>query len=217
MIESWRSAVAAGDLAWQHAARANLAAWQPHHARLKAVLSHEGPVEAAAFSPDGKTVLTGGDDLPRGSGTPPPASPSASPCPIEARSSAVAFSPDGKTVLTGGSDKTARLWDTATGQPVGSSFPHGGEVMAVAYSPDGRTILTGSTDRTAQRWDAVDPSSHRSALRTSERGALRSVQPGRQVPPHGERGRDGAALGRHHRNADRSAPGPSGRGALRGV
>ena len=62
MIESWRSAVEAGDPAWQHAARANLAAWQPHHARLKAVLSHESPVDAAAFSPDGKTVLTGGDD-----------------------------------------------------------------------------------------------------------------------------------------------------------
>ena len=59
MIESWRSAVAAGDPAWQHAARANLAAWQPHHARLKAVLSHAGPVDAAAFSPDGKTIVTG--------------------------------------------------------------------------------------------------------------------------------------------------------------
>ena len=29
MIESWRSAIAAGDPVWQHAARANLAAWQP--------------------------------------------------------------------------------------------------------------------------------------------------------------------------------------------
>ena len=62
MIESWRSAVEAGDPAWQHAARANLAAWQPAHARLKAVLSHDSPVDAAAFSPDGKTILTGGDD-----------------------------------------------------------------------------------------------------------------------------------------------------------
>ncbi|MGP0062893.1 MAG: protein kinase domain-containing protein, partial [Isosphaeraceae bacterium] len=61
MIESWRSAIAAGDPAWQHAARANLAAWRPHHARLKAVLSHEGPVDAAAFSPDGTIVATASD------------------------------------------------------------------------------------------------------------------------------------------------------------
>ena len=58
MIESWRSAVAAGDPAWQHAARANLAAWQPHHARLKAVLSHASPVVAAAFSPNSRTVIS---------------------------------------------------------------------------------------------------------------------------------------------------------------
>ena len=62
MIESWRSAIAAGDPAWQHAARANLAAWQPHHPRLKAVLSHPGPVDSAAFSPDGKMIVTGSDD-----------------------------------------------------------------------------------------------------------------------------------------------------------
>ena len=62
MIESWRSAVKAHDPAWQHAARANLAAWQPLHPRLKMVFSHDSPVDAAAFSPDGKTVLTGGDD-----------------------------------------------------------------------------------------------------------------------------------------------------------
>ena len=37
----------------------------------------------------------------RGSGTPPPASPSARPCSIKAAVRAVAFSPDGKTVLTG--------------------------------------------------------------------------------------------------------------------
>ena len=40
LVESWRSAVAAGDPAWQHAARANLAAWQRQYPRLKAVFSH---------------------------------------------------------------------------------------------------------------------------------------------------------------------------------
>ena len=62
MIESWRSAVDAGDPAWQHVARANLAAWRPHYPRLKAVLSHTMPVMAAAFSPDSRTVISGSMD-----------------------------------------------------------------------------------------------------------------------------------------------------------
>jgi len=62
MIETWRSAVAAGDPGWQHTARANVAAWQNHDIGLKAVFSHQGKVLAVAFSPDGKAVFTRSDD-----------------------------------------------------------------------------------------------------------------------------------------------------------
>ena len=101
MVESWRSAVAAGDPAWQHAARANLAAWRPHHARLKAVLSHEGPVDAAAFSPDGKIVVTGGDDRTARLWDAATGQPIGQPIRHEGVVTSVAFSPDGKTILTG--------------------------------------------------------------------------------------------------------------------
>ena len=56
MIETWRSAVAAGDPGWKHTARANLAVWQSHDVQLKAVFSIDG-VRALAFRPDGKTAL----------------------------------------------------------------------------------------------------------------------------------------------------------------
>ncbi|MFI5461495.1 MAG: tetratricopeptide repeat protein, partial [Isosphaerales bacterium] len=158
MVESWRSAVEARDPVWQHAARASLAAWRPHHARLKAVLSHESPVDAAAFSPDGKTVLTGGDDGTARLWDAATGRPIGQPIWHEGVVTSVAFSPDGKTILTGSYDKTARLWDAATGQPVGSPLPHGGEVSGVAYSPSGRTILTGSNDKMARLWDTA---SHR--------------------------------------------------------
>ena len=154
MIESWRSAIEAGDPAWQHAARANLAAWQPHHARLKVVLSHESPVDAAAFSPDGKTVLTGGDDRTARLWDTATGKPIGSPL-NHPGVWTVAYGPDGKTVLTGGGDGTAQWWNSATGRPLGKPIRHRLKVRSVAFSPDGRTVLTGSEDKTARLWDAV--------------------------------------------------------------
>jgi WD40 repeat protein len=70
-----------------------------------------------AFSPDGKTVLTGSADntaqlLDAATGRP-----LGPPLTHQGVVRAVAFSPDGKTVITGSLDKTARLWDVATALP----------------------------------------------------------------------------------------------------
>ena len=73
-------------------------------------MQHAGPVQAAAFSPDGNTVLTAGDDKTArfwqaGSGTPIG--------PVlrhQGRVTAVAVSPDGKTALTGTSDGVTLRW-----------------------------------------------------------------------------------------------------------
>ncbi len=42
-VESWRAAGRAGDAAWQHAARTNLAFWQRQYPGLQAVFSHAWP------------------------------------------------------------------------------------------------------------------------------------------------------------------------------
>src|SRR5262249_4011272 len=63
-----------------------------------------------AFSPDGKTVLTGSDDHTARLWEAASGKPLGLPLQHQERVVAVAFSPDGRTVLTGSQDHTARLW-----------------------------------------------------------------------------------------------------------
>lgn len=94
----------------------------------------------AAYSPDGRFIVTcGGDAVLWDAGT------GQEIRRFVGHSSGVntaSFSPDGRFVLTAGSlDKTARLWDPATGREV-KRITTPGEVRWAEYSPDGRFILT---------------------------------------------------------------------------
>jgi Flp pilus assembly protein TadD len=106
-----------------------------------------------AFSPDGKTFLTAGEDKNAWLRETRTGKLLQGPLRHQSWVRAVAFSPDGRTLLTGSADKTARLWEAATGQPRGAAFPHDDWVASVAFSPDGRRILTGSKDKTARLWE----------------------------------------------------------------
>lgn len=155
MIESWRSAGAAGDPAWQRAARANLAEWRPSLPRLRAVLSHPSPVDDAAFSPDGKAVVTCGDDRTAQLWDVATASPIGETMRHDAEVTCVAFSADGRVILTGSNDRTARLWDAAGGRPAGRPIAHAKAVVAVAFRGDGTHFLTGCQDGTVRSWETA--------------------------------------------------------------
>jgi tetratricopeptide (TPR) repeat protein len=110
-----------------------------------------------AFSPDGKTVLTGCQDGTARLWKADTGKPTGPPLRHPAAVGAVTFSPDGRTILTGSSDETARLWDAATGQPIGKPLEHADIVYAVAFSPDGKTVLTGSHRGMARLWETPGP------------------------------------------------------------
>ncbi|NQT16739.1 MAG: protein kinase [Planctomycetes bacterium] len=113
------------------------------------------PLEAVAFSPDGRRFVGGGwggtahiwgtDSGEELLGIPTGGQYVYS----------VAFSPDGKQVATGTNDRPnyVKIWNAETGALVQELPGHGDAVLSVAYSRDGKRLLTGSYDNTARLWD----------------------------------------------------------------
>ena len=138
-----------------HAIRANLANWSPSIPELVLDLELEDGIKVLAYSPDGKSIIAGGQGHSARIWNADTRDPIGRPLEHALGTSiaAVAFSPNGKLALTGGSDGTAQLWDAATGKRAAPPFRHNGEVRAVAFSPDGRQVLTGCFDKSARLWD----------------------------------------------------------------
>ena len=109
---------------------------------IRVFSEHVGPVNAAAFSPDGKYVASGGDDkavrllnvtgraAPRVLGR------------HDERVLSVAFSPDGRRVATGGDDGKIRLWALDRGAH-SVVIDRGQEsVTGLAFSQDSRLLAS---------------------------------------------------------------------------
>jgi WD40 repeat protein len=129
-------------------------------------MGHSGPVLAMAFSPDGKTIVTGSGD----------------------RSVKVWAAEDGRLIrsfshhtdavhalvfrprvfddvegrpamcVTGGADRTARVWQPEIGRMVRIVRQHQGPIFAVAFSPDARTFFSAGKEGIVRRIDAESDS-----------------------------------------------------------
>jgi WD40 repeat protein len=116
------------------------------------------PVLSVAFSPNGKQIVSGGEDstVRRWNAT------TGKPIgqPFRGHTSGVyfvAFSPDGQQIVSGSWDNTVRRWDATTGKPVGQPLRgHRNELTSVAVSRDGKQIASGSTEYdTVRLWDTT--------------------------------------------------------------
>ncbi|MFE6848955.1 trypsin-like peptidase domain-containing protein [Streptomyces sp. NPDC057686] len=120
------------------------------------LLGHSGSVNAVAFNPNGRTLVTASADRSVRQWDTPTLNTLATPLLGHTGTvQSIAFSPDGGTLATAGSDGTARLWDAATGETRTVLTGHKGAVQSVAFSPDGHTLATASSDRTVRQWDVA--------------------------------------------------------------
>jgi WD40 repeat protein len=124
-------------------------------------------VDTVAFSPNGKTLATIGNDLTARLWD--PATHAQIAAPFGSGVGAVAVSPDGKTLATTGPGSTARLWDIATHGQIGP--PLGTKVSAVAFSPDGKTLATAGPGG-IQLWPISPPANFLDAVCAIAGGSL---------------------------------------------
>ena len=116
---------------------------------------HFGDVNAVAFSPDERHLVTGSEDHNAIVWDALTGSEVARLKGHREGLVSVAFSPDGRRIVTGSRDQTARVWDAATGKEFFSLEVGNGSVWAVAFSPDGRRIITTCDVPTPVLWDAA--------------------------------------------------------------
>jgi RNA polymerase sigma factor (sigma-70 family) len=135
---------------------------------LHELKGHINEVLGLAFSPDGRLLVTCGENPIAGGRRPSPTDRvfvwdvatgqrlAVLPEGLPLGAGCVAFSPDGRSLATASADGVIRLWEVA-GWGVRAEFRgHRDRVSALAFAPDGR-LLSGSIDTTVLAWDVRPP------------------------------------------------------------
>src|SRR5262249_3229651 len=136
--------------------------WDPATGKQRlSVQSHTWPVARLAFTPDGKTLISGGYDntikLWDWDGKAQPKERVTITVGEGQGIYDMALSPDGKTLVVA-SEGTVKLWDVATGKESNialekSEYRDGYLWLSVAFAPDGKTVAASSP---IQEWEDKD-------------------------------------------------------------
>ncbi|MDQ3919622.1 MAG: DUF4062 domain-containing protein, partial [Acidobacteriota bacterium] len=122
---------------------------------------HGDYVQAVAFAPDGRSIVSGADDgtlrlWDAHTGAQLARWQAYTEWSRDSSVVSVSFSPDGRRVAAGTWDGRVWLWDVATGEALACCTGHEDYVSSVCFSPDGRRLASGSGDATIRLWDASD-------------------------------------------------------------
>lgn len=111
---------------------------------------HGKRVHVALFAPDGKRLVTAGDDPTIRSWDPLTLKPLPDVGKHEAPVTRLAFRRDGSQLASAGADGQIRVWDMASGTAIASFEGGRDEICSLVFSPDGATLFWGEGPRV--RW-----------------------------------------------------------------
>src|SRR5215813_11643720 len=114
--------------------------------------AHQDNGRAAAWSPDGRLVATGADNVILWDAV------TTQKIATLEHSSYVwglAFSPDSHWLVSTHGDGAVLVWDMVERRLAANFNEHSGQVGAVAFAPDGKRVASASEDRTVIVWDAA--------------------------------------------------------------
>jgi WD40 repeat protein len=133
---------------------------------LWTAVATDGTVSALAFSPDGKTLASGGAfndpdirlwNVASGSET-------GRLMGHNSWISSLVFWPDGSKLASSSADQTVRVWDVSARKELDILRGHRNEVWRLALLPDGRTLVSGGKDGDVNLWDVSAPHRHQERI-----------------------------------------------------
>jgi WD40 repeat protein len=135
---------------------------EPDTGRVRLTLRHAAAgqeaapvtvVQALAFSPDGRRLLSAGRDRLLRLWD---AETGALVKEMAGHTDVVfaaAFHPEGRRIASGGRDRVVRIWDAERGEELVRLPGHTNYIFSLAFSPDGATLASGSGDATVRLWE----------------------------------------------------------------
>ena len=111
---------------------------------IRKFVGHTDLISSVAFSPDGRTALSGSFDNTLKLWDVATGATIQSFAGHSDFVTSVAFQSDGRTALSGRKDATVRLWEVANGKELRILKGPAGPIYRIAISSDGRTILSGA-------------------------------------------------------------------------